>query len=303
MLGTQDVPWKKPWKLIKVINHAVSQPQLQHTSSAQSIAASEDYYSLSSSSEYSDEQQRSQSLLPIHRYQTPPSRYRTPMASRERIPGYAQESTIEQRQSPMRGAGAKRRSMSSERVPTFSQPLQSGQRHSPVRRAPIPSTVYESSPKSEHHIDPRYSQSSAAQEINREYSPPTPGVDDTPYIQLALDQLTRDEEVRGSRVYAGQRPRSFSRPIRSPTRYSEVPETFKEAEAPTPIPPRHPRHSISPRHSAPQSPGQNQRTHDLTQSDLEVDSRLTSPQDLEQDLRGLNALYLPIQRLILSNNH
>lgn len=26
-------------------------------------------------------------------------------------------------------------------------------------------------------------------------SPPTPGVDDTPYIQFAIDQLTRDEEV------------------------------------------------------------------------------------------------------------
>lgn len=30
----------------------------------------------------------------------------------------------------------------------------------------------------------------------------TPGVDDTPYIRFAIDQLTRDEEVRGSRHYA-----------------------------------------------------------------------------------------------------
>lgn len=29
----------------------------------------------------------------------------------------------------------------------------------------------------------------------------TPGVDDTPYIRFAIDQLTRDEEVRGSRKY------------------------------------------------------------------------------------------------------
>ncbi len=30
-------------------------------------------------------------------------------------------------------------------------------------------------------------------------SPPTPGVDDTPYIRFAIDQLTRDEEVVGPR--------------------------------------------------------------------------------------------------------
>lgn len=29
----------------------------------------------------------------------------------------------------------------------------------------------------------------------------TPGMDDTPYIRFAIDQITRDEEVRGSRVY------------------------------------------------------------------------------------------------------
>ena len=40
-------------------------------------------------------------------------------------------------------------------------------------------------------------------DIDREASPPTPGMDDTPYIRFALDQLTRDEEVRGSRQYRG----------------------------------------------------------------------------------------------------
>jgi hypothetical protein len=30
----------------------------------------------------------------------------------------------------------------------------------------------------------------------------TPGMDQTPYIRFAIDQLTRDEEVRGSRQYA-----------------------------------------------------------------------------------------------------
>jgi hypothetical protein len=32
----------------------------------------------------------------------------------------------------------------------------------------------------------------------------TPGIDETPYIRFAIDQLTRDEEVRGSRNYAGK---------------------------------------------------------------------------------------------------
>jgi hypothetical protein len=34
----------------------------------------------------------------------------------------------------------------------------------------------------------------------------TPGQDTTPYIRFAIDQLTRDEEVRGSRVYPQVRP-------------------------------------------------------------------------------------------------
>lgn len=50
-------------------------------------------------------------------------------------------------------------------------------------------------------ISPTLAQSSAAKDIGRETNAPTPGVDDTPYIHFALDQLTRDEEVRGSRHY------------------------------------------------------------------------------------------------------
>lgn len=37
--------------------------------------------------------------------------------------------------------------------------------------------------------------------MGSEYSGVTPGTDDTPYIHFAIDQLTRDEEVRGSRAY------------------------------------------------------------------------------------------------------
>lgn len=39
----------------------------------------------------------------------------------------------------------------------------------------------------------------AQRAADSELSPPTPGVDDTPYIQFAIEQLTRDEELLGPR--------------------------------------------------------------------------------------------------------
>ena len=75
-----------------------------------------------------------------------------------------------------------------------------------IRRKPVPSTVMEDgdSPRSQEYVDPSGARSSAALEIERGQSPPTPGHDDTPYIRFALDQLTRDEEVnRESRKYPG----------------------------------------------------------------------------------------------------
>jgi hypothetical protein len=38
-------------------------------------------------------------------------------------------------------------------------------------------------------------------EMDSESLATTPGMDETPYIKFAIDQLTRDMEVRGSRVY------------------------------------------------------------------------------------------------------
>lgn len=78
-----------------------------------------------------------------------------------------------------------------------------------IRRKPVPSTVMEASsgdasPQSQEFIDPTMARSSAAQEIDRGQSPVTPGNDDSPYIRFALDQLTIDEDVRGSRRYPGQ---------------------------------------------------------------------------------------------------
>lgn len=59
------------------------------------------------------------------------------------------------------------------------------------------------SPSSQGYITPTVARSSVAQDMSRERNAPTPGVDDTPYIRFALDQLTRDQEVRGSGSYHG----------------------------------------------------------------------------------------------------
>ena len=61
------------------------------------------------------------------------------------------------------------------------------------------------SPRSQEYIDQSRARSSVARDFDNQASPPTPGQDDTPYIRFAIDQLTRDEDVRGSRAYPGER--------------------------------------------------------------------------------------------------
>lgn len=132
------------------------------------------------------------------------------MASGERLPRDPRDQSTE---SSLRGTGRRRHSESVQ-PNAAPNPLRSNPRTSPVRRKPVPSTVYESSPR-QSVVNPSNAQSSAAMEIGREQSPPTPGMDDTPYIHFALDQLTRDEEVRGSRMYSGQEgQRSLYMPAR-----------------------------------------------------------------------------------------
>ena len=118
----------------------------------------------------------------------------------------------EERKTPLRGEGQRR--LSAEVQPSTiaaggvaagpstqpTYPQQSQLRNGGIRRKPVPSVVMED-PAAGRRISPTMAQSSAAKEINRERDAPTPGVDDTPYVHFALDQLTRDEEVRGSRRY------------------------------------------------------------------------------------------------------
>ncbi|KAK4555251.1 hypothetical protein LTR86_007547 [Recurvomyces mirabilis] len=206
----------------------VSNPSfIEHKPSLQSVTASEDYYSLSGGSgesTYSAEVAAGRgSANTIHRFRTPPSRYRTPLQSRDYLPvasgeavGAAGDAAEEPefRKTPMRGQGRRRQSSEESRGPgvgvaTTAVAAAPVLREGGIRRKPVPSTVMEQTgreddwPRSEEEIDPMNARSSVARDLDRERSPPTPGVDDTPFIRFALDQLTRDEEVRGSRNYRG----------------------------------------------------------------------------------------------------
>nr|POE90077.1 hypothetical protein CFP56_20544 [Quercus suber] len=218
-------------------NGGVSHPSIvEHKPSQTSITASEDYYySISNSSSLSvaaptehpgtyRHYTPSTTLLPgnestntIHRYVTPPSRFRTPLQSRDYLPLHDQEQHAsgaldgeDMRRTPMRGPGRRRQSSSGSytdrrgsnsyegaglggiTVPESSRP-----REGAIRRKPVPSIVMEGSSRPSTQGAAR---SSVAQDIERFGGQITPGRDDdTPYIRFALDQLTRDEEVRQER--------------------------------------------------------------------------------------------------------
>ncbi|KAF1365709.1 hypothetical protein EJ07DRAFT_92922 [Lizonia empirigonia] len=146
----------------------VSRPQLSHSSSQRSLAASqaasEGYYSASEhNSSDSDERKRF--------YQTPTTR--TPTGSHEQLQTQNQAPVTS-----LRGVGIPR-----------GHPQQPVAAH--LQGRPV-STITEE----RRSMDTR----------RRSHAEPdsqatTPGHDTTPYIRFAIDQLTRDEEVRGSRVY------------------------------------------------------------------------------------------------------
>lgn len=143
-----------------------STPQLVHSNSKQSITASDDYYSLTSEGSSNDEKNIAQ------RYETPPLRMRSPDPSRGALQS---EATIP----PIRPV--KHKDPGDDERPEI--PIRSEQHRIP--RKPV------SSSSSEGTIIRR--------PVSEVISPPTPGVDDTPYIQFAIDQLTRNEEVAAQR--------------------------------------------------------------------------------------------------------
>ncbi len=157
---------------LRIVN--TSRPQLVHTPSKQSVTASDDYYSLTSEGSSDSERHIAQ------RYETPPMHMLSANASR----GDAVHSEAKQ---------------SEATIPTITRPI----KHKDPGDEP-PATTTANSPDEGHRIKrkPVSSSSSEGTIVRRpidELSPPTPGIDDTPYIQFAIDQLTRDEEVVGTR--------------------------------------------------------------------------------------------------------
>ncbi|KAI8937547.1 hypothetical protein NX059_005264 [Plenodomus lindquistii] len=152
----------------------VSQPQLSHQNSQQSVAASlaasEGYWSASENTSSSGDDRRP-------RYQTPPSQHRSPAQSHEQLLLHTDAPVTS-----LRGVGIPRQ-----------QPPHTYTHDRP--QSPAVSTIAEERPRTQ---DTRHS---ATRDMDTDSQATTPGQDTTPYIRFAIDQLTRDEEVRGSRVY------------------------------------------------------------------------------------------------------
>ena len=162
---------------------AVSNPSIVHKPSKQSVTASEDYYSLSSGDSANIPIQF-QSTNTIHRYQTPPSRYRTPAQSSSSTTNIARAQYAaddltdpEVRKTPMRGEGKRRQSYPdssssdsagvgpSSAAVAGAVPLGKGG----IRRKPVPSTVMESemdSPRSQEYVDATNARSSVVQDLS-----------------------------------------------------------------------------------------------------------------------------------------
>ncbi|KAL8995742.1 MAG: hypothetical protein Q9188_006738 [Gyalolechia gomerana] len=151
-----------------------SRPALVHSISKQSVTASDDFYSLSSGESSQEEKST------VRRYQTPPLH------------------TIAE---PYR----------KKDVATSTKPT--------IRKiVPTPPTAQDTARPDESDQGvkikrkPLSTESSPTYSNNEVISPPTPGVDDTPYIQFAIEQLTRDEEVHQeltSRSHGAPRHHSY----------------------------------------------------------------------------------------------
>ncbi|KAF2435618.1 hypothetical protein EJ08DRAFT_281642 [Tothia fuscella] len=172
----------------------VSIPQLGHSHSKQSITASEDYYSFSDEYEYaesagSDIDRVNPSANP---FVTPPSRRNSPLTEQLQSEGTVRHVRSRQRIGiaqtgggalPLKGKQIQRKAVNSATKEKFSgveqKSLASGKRRSGEEKETKRVSV-----------------------MNPLSPSTTPGIDETPYIRFAIDQLTRDEEVRGSRHYA-----------------------------------------------------------------------------------------------------
>lgn len=129
-----------------------NRPQLNRADSKQSVAASDDFYSISDVS--------SEDRQTVVRYQTPPLR-----------------------------TGSADTTQSSN--PRTVSPLST---HQEDIEPPTPVTMPRGPPQQVRSVS---RQERVWQDSHVDAGAPTPGLDDSPYISFAIDQLTRDEEVSG----------------------------------------------------------------------------------------------------------
>ncbi|KAK2752684.1 hypothetical protein FQN54_008062 [Arachnomyces sp. PD_36] len=143
-----------------------SRPQLLHSTSQQSIAASDDYYS------FSDGYASSSSRVTVVRYATPPSRNLSPAP-----PPLPQDDR-----------------------PDSEMTIQPNQNNPTVMvngRPPTGETVQ--SPTVETVEDARSPLLGAVEDRSvNNHGATTPGLSDEPYLRFAIEQLTRDEELSGT---------------------------------------------------------------------------------------------------------
>ena len=200
-----------------------SKPQLAHTPSKQSIAASDDYYSFS---DHASDVSALSDRTTIRRYETPPLQMRSSNRSRDTIHAPQDQSTTRTIPEPHSEQTVRSTRFDNESLATKPLPL-------------APNTTWRPSAS--------------------EVSPPTPGVDDSPYIHFAIDQLTRDEELMGRRrqrggsedSYAGQQPgvpiaqRTDPR-IEQPITFNDVPLRGPAGDPRRGIPVEETIHALSP---------------------------------------------------------
>lgn len=170
---------------------------------------------------------------------------------------------------------------------TATKPIKSSQiKRKPVGSGPGSGSTLSTSSSSDSNgkVSETIQQGSRGSRMDRGISPSTtPGVDDSPYIRFALDQLTRDEDVRGSRRYPAN-SRWSSAPRAAVGAYSP---TFgsRQASGESPTSPRI-GYGIFPYSAAtPAGVGTTRRPLSTTRSDDSHDDGYVTPEEDPRNLR------------------
>ena len=112
----------------------------------------------------------------VIRWQTPPSRLRTPQQSFDPLRADYERQSI--------GANEAAHASNTPLVVRFDEEQ--------IRSDEVEASKKEKSPKK-------------MDNVSLESGPPTPGTDDTPYIRFAIEQLTRNEEIKGAQRSSSER--------------------------------------------------------------------------------------------------